>query len=462
MLRLPWLVALCGLAYAQVKLPPFQRKLLPNGVTVLTVPKADVPLTTVVAVARGGQESDPADLAGLSTVTAALLSRGAGGRTSDQFADELDRIGGAFRAAADEQATTVQLDVLRRESVTGFDLFAGAVLKPRFDESEVKKHLEQSIDEARALKDNPGQANAAYFRAFYFGARHPYGRDPKGDETSLARMSRTQVAAHHAKTFVGRNLTLIIAGDIDAEAAAGLEARFAELPPGTQHPWLAEPTATRRAEPRLLLVDKPDATQTYFHIALPGVHRTHPDRTALWVVNTLFGDRFTSMLNDELRVTSGLTYGARCDLQLDRLPGAITIRTYTKVDTTVQAIDLALDVLKRLQSKGVNAEQLASAKAYIKGGFPTQQLETAAQVAAKLAEIEVFGLNRGEVDDLFSRIDAVTVEQANAAIRKHFVSGALQFCVTGPAAKIRAQLEKYAAKRKEISITAPGVAVPEF
>lgn len=462
MRRLPVLLALCGLAAAQVKLPPFQRKQLPNGVTVLTVPKADVPLTTVVAVARGGQESDPPALAGLSTVTAALLSRGAGARNSDQFADELDRIGAAFRAAADEQATTVQLEVLRRESAAGFDLFADAVLKPRFDESEVKKHLDQSIDEARALKDNPGQANAAYFRAFYFGAAHPYGRDPRGDETSLARMTRFQAAAHHAKTFVGRNLTLIIAGDIDAKAAASLEARFAGLPPGTRHQWLAEPASARRSEPRLLLVDKPDATQTYFNIALPGVHRTHPDRTALWVVNTLFGDRFTSMLNDELRVNSGLTYGARCDLQLDRLPGAITIRTYTKVDTTIQAMDLALDVLKRLRTKGVDAEQLQSAKAYIKGGFPTQQLETAAQVAAKLAEIEVFAQNRGEVDDLFSRIDAVTVEQANAAIRKHFASDALQFCVTGPAAKIREQLTKYAAKRKEISITSPGIAVPDF
>lgn len=462
MRRLTCLIAVCGLAAAQVKLPPFERKQLPNGVTVLTLPKADVPLTTVVAVARGGQESDPAGLAGLSTVTAALLSRGAGGRNSDQFAGELDRIGATFRAAADEQATTVQFDVLRREAATGFELFADAVLAPRFDEPEVKKHLAQSIDEARSLKDNPGQANAAYFRAFYFGPTHPYGRDPRGDETSLARMTRAQVAEHHAKTFVGRNLTLIIAGDIDAKAAASLESRFAKLPAGTQHRWLPEPASTRRSEPRLLLVDKPDATQTYFHIALPGVHRTHPSRTALWVVNTLFGDRFTSMLNDELRVNSGLTYGARCDLQLDRLPGAITIRTYTKVDTTVQAIDLALDVLKRLRAKGVNAEQLASAKAYIKGGFPTQQLETAAQVAAKLAEIEVFGLNRGEVDDLFSRIDSVTVEQANAAIREHFSSGALQFCLTGPASKIRGQLDKYAAKRKEIAITNPGIAVPEF
>lgn len=395
-------------------------------------------------------------------MTAALLSRGAGARSSDQFADDLDRSGATFRASADEQSVLVRMEVLRREAQAGFELFADAIRAPRFDPAEVTKLTGQAIDEARALKDNPGLANAAYFRAFFFGPRHPYGRLPSGDEISLSRITRAAVAAHHARLFCGANLTVIVAGDIGGAPLPALEARLAELPSGKAHQWLPEPLTPRASEPRLLLIDKPDATQTYFNIALPGIHRTHPDRTALWVVNTLFGDRFTSMLNDELRVNSGLTYGASSELQLDRLPGAIAIRTYTKVETTVQAIDLALAVLKRLRTGGIDSEKLASAKAYIKGSYPTQQLETAAQVAAKVAEIEIFGLNRGDVDDLFSRIDAVTVEEANAVIRRHFSSGALQFCVTGPAAKIRGSLEKYAAKRKEISIAAPGIHVPEF
>ena len=61
---------------------------------------------------------------------------------------------------------------------------------------------------------------------------------------------------------------------------------------------------------RLLLVDKPDATQTYFAIGNVGIAATDPDRVAIRVVNTIFGSRFTSMLNEALRVESGLTYGA--------------------------------------------------------------------------------------------------------------------------------------------------------
>src|SRR6185436_6136891 len=98
------------------------------------------------------------------------------------------------------------------------------------------------------------------------------------------------------------------------------------------------------AKPRLLLIDKPDATQTYFWIGQTGLHRTHPDRVPVWLVNTLFGDRFTSMLNDELRVNTGLTYGARSVVEQNRLTGALAITTYTRTDTTTKAIDLALDL----------------------------------------------------------------------------------------------------------------------
>ena len=73
-----------------------------------------------------------------------------------------------------------------------------------------------------------------------------------------------------------------------------------------------------------------------------------------------------------------------------------------------------------------------------------------------LGEIEVFGLNRGEVDDLFSRIDSVTLEQANAAIRKHYGSGQLTFVVLGNAKEIRGAVKKYAPEMVEVSVAAPG------
>jgi predicted Zn-dependent peptidase len=324
----------------------------------------------------------------------------------------------------------------------------------------VKKALAERADAAKAAKDEPGQANRLYFRSFFFGPNHPYGRPAEGDEVTLARINQASIVTHHRSLFTAKNTMLAVAGDFDpAVMLPAVRQALAAMPAGAAYSWKTA-QAPRHTTARLLLVDAPEATQTYFIIAQPGIERTHPDRTALMLVNTLFGDRFTSMLNDELRVNSGLTYGARSVVQQDRLPGALSITTFTKTETTVQAMDLALDVLRRLREKGIDSEQLKSAKAYVKGNYPIEQLETAGQVAGVIGDIELFGLNRGEVDDLFSRIDAVTPEQATEVARRHFRQESLQFCLTGAAAKIKDAVAKYApGNMRVLPASAPGFQV---
>ncbi len=446
---------LCSLAAlnAEVRLPQYTRETLPNGVAVYLMPRPGVPLVNFLAIVKGGRESEPPALAGIANVSAQLLRKGTPGRTADQFSNELDALGGSFQVRDNEQATTIASEFLKKDFGAGLDLVADAVLHASFPEAEVKKTLAQAVDAAKSVKDNPQAAMQGYFRAFFYGPQHPYGRP--ADEVSLGRLTRADIVDYVKRMYVGKNLIVIVSGDFDPAAARlAVEAAFGAAPAGKAYEWAQD--VKPASGQRLLLIDKPDATQTYFRIAQPGISRTDADRTTLLLINTLFGGRFTSMLNDELRVNTGLTYGANCLLDVAREPGAITISTYTRTDTTAKAMDLALEVLKRLHEKGISAEQLASVKAYVKGTYPTRSLETADQLANLLGEMEVFGLNRGEVDDLFSRIDSVTLERANAAAKKWYGTENLTFVVLGNAAKIRDSVKKYAPGMNEVSIKTPG------
>jgi len=174
------------------------------------------------------------------------------------------------------------------------------------------------------------------------------------------------------------------------------------------------------------------------------------------LVNLVFGGRFTSLLNEALRVKSGLTYGATSIVQQPRIPGATIIASFTKTETTEKAIDMALEVLKQLADKGLTPDQLSSSKAYMKGTFPPQRLETTDQLATVLGDMAIYKLGKGDIDDLFSRIDAVTLDEANATTRKYYQSSNLTFVLIGNAAKIRDLVKKYAPKMTEISIAKPG------
>jgi zinc protease len=425
---------------AQVKLPPYTRDVLPNGTVVYLVPKPGLPLVNFRVVVKGGKESEPAGLAGLATLTAGLLRRGTTQSTADQFAEELDGLGGAFGVNAGREAVDISAEFLKKDFDRGLTMVADAVLRPAFPEAEVKKALARAADGVKSLKDNPAAAITNFYDTLFFGAAHPYGRVT--DEASIDSMRRDDIVAYHKRIFAGRNLVVIVAGDFDpATATRRVAETFGAAPAGTAFEWTADQPPAAAA--RVLLIDKPDATQTYFVIAQPGARRTSPDRTALLLVNTLFGGRFTSMINEELRINTGLTYGARCQVDQSRLTGGLYISSYTRTETTERALDLSLEVLKRLRTQGISADQLASAKAYTKGTYPPQTVQTADQIAAVLGDMELFGLGRDEVDGFFARVDGVTLEQANAAVQKYYRTDNLTFVLLGNASKIRTAAAKY-------------------
>jgi zinc protease len=451
------ILAFSALAAAQVRLPEYTRQVLPNGAVLDVMPRKEVPLVTVKVVFRGGVEAEPTGKPGLADVTAEAIRRGTSKRTNEQFAQELDSLGAAFDSGATMQAIEITAEFLSKDLDAGLELLLDAIRYPAFPDSEVKKVLAQYTDSAKAIKDNPSAAAAQYYRSFFYGPQHPYGTP--ADELTYDQISRKDIADFHKQMFVGRNMIVAVAGVVDpATATRKLVSAFAALPSGEAYHWKKVKPLEAKGT-RIAVVDKPDSTQTQFLIGQPGVERTHPDRVPLWVVNTIFGGRFTSILNDELRVNSGLTYGASSRLDQYRLPGRITIGSFTRTETTGKAIDMALSLLKRLREQGITADQLASAKQYLKGTYPANRLETPDQLVDVLTEIELFDLNRGEVDDLFSRIDAVTLEQANEVIKDRYADGNLTFLLLGNAAAILDEVKKYGDEVVTVPISRPGLRV---
>ena len=450
------LVFLAGLVPAQIKMPPFERMKLDNGVTLVLMPKKELPLLTIATTVRGGSEADPEGLDGLADVTGEMLLRGTETRSRDQIAESLDRLGATLRVQTGPHSSAMLLEVLAKNATPALGLLEDLLRHPAFPEKESAQYLRQRLDAAKAIKDNPQAAIDPYYLSFFYGKSHPYGRFPGGNEQSIARITRAGMQEFWKKQYVGQNLFVVVAGDFEpARLGPKLKEMFGAIPAGTAYAYKTA-APVKVSAPRLLLIDKPDATQTYFRIGMPGISATTPERTAIELVNTLFGGRFTSMLNDALRVESGLTYGANSRATDDRLPGSIYIGTFTKTESTEAAIDLALKQLDKLRADGINAEQLASAKAYVKGTYPPRRLETTDQLASMLTLIDINGWNRGEVDDFVSRLDAVTLEQANAAARKFYQRENLTFVLIGDAFQIKQAVKKYAPSIVEKKITEPG------
>jgi predicted Zn-dependent peptidase len=195
-------------------------------------------------------------------------------------------------------------------------------------------------------------------------------------------------------------------------------------------------------KPRVLLVNKRDATETQFSFGGLGIPRNHPDYVAALVVNTIFGGRFTSWLNNALRVEAGLTYGANSYFDTFKTSGSFAISSFTLTESTAAALDLALDILYRLHAQGVDEEALNAAKQYLIGQFPLVY-ETPGDLANLLAAMFIYDFDSSFVNDCQKNVESITVEKARVVIARHFPKDNLQFVLIGKAAAIRGQVRKY-------------------
>src|SRR6185436_15123382 len=188
-----------------------------NGLTILLLPKKDVPLIAFSGFVRGGALADPAGKPGVGSLVAGLLDRGAGKRSAFEFADAVAGVGGSFEAAAGPEAISVNGQFLARDRALMIELLADALMRPHFDADEFTKYRDRDIEFIKAAKDSdPYQLLSIYGRALLFDT-HPYGRPQGGSERSLAAITQSDVVSYHAAYFGADRTTLVFAGDLDAK-----------------------------------------------------------------------------------------------------------------------------------------------------------------------------------------------------------------------------------------------------
>ena len=316
------------------------------------------------------------------------------------------------------------------------------LLEPEFARDEVRRAREEQLAGIVASLENTSAVADKCYAGFLFG-RHPYGRPVEGRAAAVRRLGRGDVTDFYEHWYRPNNTVLVLVGDVVAtDAVARLREAFGAWrarPDGVPPPIPAAPPLTTR---RVLLVDKPDATQTQIRFGNVAMRRNDLDFLPATVANTILGGGFTSRLIEELRVKRSLTYSAYSIFVGRRAPGDFRVGTFTKSPTTAQTLGLALTVLGDFRSQPPDPKALAKGKSYLLGQFPLK-VESPDALAGRLAEIEFFGLPPDELATYRSRVAAVTPAEAARVARAHMPSPEqVAIVVVGKAAEIRDQLTR--------------------
>ncbi len=422
-------VVLAAPALAEpLELPPTTKVVLPDGLTVFVVPEHRLPLVEFRLVARAGSVDDPPGKEGLASLTAELLTQGAGRRDAQQVAEDIAFVGGSLEASASAEQLAVSCEVLTKDFAVGLELFRDAIVSPTLPEAEFARKRAETLGALAALKDDPSEVADVELDPFLWGSS-PLGHPAIGWTRSVTALTRADVVAFHRRFVTPDRAWLAVVGDVDPQrVVAALRRAFAEWRRPAEKPLAAREGVPEEGPRQILIVSKPEVTQTQFRFGGPGVARDDPDFYALSVANTILGGGFASRLVDELRVNRGLTYGIHSAWEMFRDAGAFEISSFTKNASLRQAVDATLGEVRKLAAQGPTAAEVEKAKRYLTGQFPLG-LQAPDALAAQILDVAFYDLPPDYLERYSERIDAVTLDEVRRVLEKRLHADELRLLV---------------------------------
>ncbi|HZE64921.1 MAG TPA: pitrilysin family protein, partial [Pyrinomonadaceae bacterium] len=200
-------------------------KTLANGLRVIVVERHGSPLVAAQLLVKNGAEVDPPELAGLSNMTADLLTKGTEKRSATQIAEAIEALGGSLDASARWDSSRVGVNVMSARIGPALEILSDVLRRPTFKEDEIERLRQQTLDDLTVELGQPGSiARYVAARVIFGGA--PYGQPLAGTPQSIARISRNDVVTYHRRFYRPDNAILVLGGDLKSANAFKLAQQY--------------------------------------------------------------------------------------------------------------------------------------------------------------------------------------------------------------------------------------------
>lgn len=417
-------------APVDARIPQTSQRTLANGLRVIVAPNRALPLVSADLRVASGGSADPADRAGLASMTADLLTRGTATRSATEIARQIESLGASIGSGAGVDSSAVSLMTRSDRADDAFAVFADVARNPAFAQDELERAQQEALDGLQVALSQPGSiGQMAMTRAIYGEA--PYGA--VASPRSIGAITREEMGGFHRTFWRPDNAVLVITGDVSADEGFALAERHFGGWARPEAPLPARPDASAHAaSARTIVVDLPQTGQAAVLMGLRGVARTDADYFPLLVANNVLGGGYSARLNTEIRIRRGLSYGAGSSLQARMAPGPIVASAQTRNDAAVQVYELMRAEIDRIGDTPAPEAELTARKAVLIGGFG-RSIETTAGLAGQISTLALYGLPPERLGAYVADITSVTPAQAQAAAQRYFDPDRADLVIVGDA-----------------------------
>jgi predicted Zn-dependent peptidase len=418
---------MCHNAKMATEARDIQKRLLPNGLVVLTETMSHVRSVSVGIWIRNGSRREVQEENGLAHFMEHMVFKGTERRSAEAIAREMDSVGGMLDAFTSKEQICFNAKVLDEHLPIAFDVIADLVLRPKFDSEDVKKERQVVLEEIKMDLDNPEYLlHEIFTRGFW--PEHPLGRPILGTPETVRKFNRDSLRQRFQHWFAPDRLVLSAAGNVKHEQVLELvEREFGDLNPSGE-PDADDAPSTHAP---IHIESKRDLEQVHVCIGVPSVPLADERRFSVAVMNNLLGGGMSSRLFQNIREKQGLAYAVFSELTPYSDAGMMTVYAGTAKETVGKVIDLVIQEFRELKDNLVTEEELLRAKNHLKGSLMLSLESTSARMS-NLARQELYFRRFYSLDEILAGIETVTREEIQAIAREFFRPEQIAVTALGP------------------------------
>jgi len=423
--------------------PKVDRIVLGNGMILYLLEDHDLPIFNITARIKTGVIYEPAEKAGLASLTGYVMrSGGTLSMPADKLNEELEYMATSVETSIDRESGSASLSTLKKDIDKGLKIFADVLMNPVFAEDKIRIRKDEVIESIRRENDSPSQIVHREFRKIIYDSKHPYSRRLNGTPETIEKITRDDIIAFHKKYFRPNSMILGISGDFNKDdITKKINAVFAGWrKEDIQFPEV--PKIERRYERSVNYIYK-DINQANVIMGHVGIDRKSPDYFPVMIMNFILGGgSFTARIPGRIRSDEGLAYSAYSAFQTSRDIGMFFVSCQTKLGSTNRAISIALEELDKIRKMPVDNEELAQAKETFINQF-IFKFTTSASIVAQKVDIEYEELPLNYLETYLDNVQAVTQEDVQRVAKEYLHPDEIEILVVGNKEKFDKQLDNF-------------------
>lgn len=392
----------------------YEKTVLPDGITVITEPMDAVRSVAIgIWSAVGSRDETPAE-AGMSHFMEHMMFKGTPTRSARDISEHFERLGAELNAFTTKEYTCYYARVLDEHVDDAVEVLSDMVRNSLLADDAIVSEREVVIEEIARHEDTPDDMVHELFAATLM-PDHPLGLPVLGHRDTVGAFDHELSAAFKNRHYRSGNVVVAAAGHIAHDTLVDLVQRHLDLPQGER----CARAQSKPAGERHLAVVRKETEQAHICWGTVGLEASSEDRFALSVLDSVLGGSMASRLFMEIRENRGLAYAVYSYSALYEDTGQFVVYAGTRPGNAEQVVSLIEAEAEKMRAQGISAEELYRAKEGLKGQL-VLSLESTRNRMTRLGKNEIIQVEPLSVDDLITRVDAVSADQVHEMAHRLF------------------------------------------